>query len=342
MASGIVKIADIIKPSIFDPYTRLMTEKKSRLIQSGAVVRSSFLDKFLEGGGKTTNVPSWKPLDDDTANVSTDDETIASVPNKIGTVSQIAVRCNRNQSWAAMDLTEALAGDDPVEAISAQVAGYWDRHYQYTLLAQMTGIFANNATATDSFHVQNDMTVDISGASYTLGVTTFSAEAMIDAQTLLGDSSEDFSMIMVHSIVYARMKKNNLIDFIPDSRGEVGFGTFLGRSIIIDDAMPNPSTGIYHSYLFGAGSVLLGTAPPKTPSAVERSESKGTGGGMETLFSRVQFAMHPRGFKFNDTSPDGGPSNAATSGNFGAAASWTRSFPERKMVKIARLITREA
>jgi hypothetical protein len=37
------------------------------------------------------------------------------------------------------------------------------------------------------------------------------------------------------------MQKNNLIDFIPDAEGHINIPTFLGRRVIVDDGMPNPS-----------------------------------------------------------------------------------------------------
>jgi hypothetical protein len=51
-----------------------ITEEKSRLIQSGALVRDGALDVKLAGGGLTFNMPSWKDLANDTDNVSTDNE----------------------------------------------------------------------------------------------------------------------------------------------------------------------------------------------------------------------------------------------------------------------------
>jgi hypothetical protein len=111
----------------------------------------------------------------------------------------------------------------------------------------MKGVFADNdAAPTGTEHVQYDLTKDVSGASYAAGVTNFTAENFIDTTVLLGDAMGGLAMIAVHSITYARMQKNNLIDFIPDSEGRVNIPTFLGRRVIIDDAMPN-SGGVFES-----------------------------------------------------------------------------------------------
>jgi hypothetical protein len=341
MASGTTAVADVVVPELFGPYVQQLTEEKSRLIQSGAVARDSFLDSFLAGGGLTINAPSWKDLENDADNVSSD-TTGTSTPNKIGSADEIAVRLSRNNSWATADLSAALAGSDPANAIASRVADYWVRRAQAAFVAVMTGIFADNAAAPSATeHVQNDMTFDVSGSSFVDGVTNFSAESFIDACLTMGDSMESLGMIMVHSVVYARMQKNNLIDFIPDSQGQINIPTFLGRMVIVDDGMPVTS-GVYQSWLFGAGAVRLGVGAPKTPTEVLRIPSAGNGGGQEQLYNRVEWCFHPVGNKYAGTPASGGPSNAATSNNLAAAGSWQRVFTERKQIKIARLITREA
>src|SRR5262245_2397126 len=221
---AVTQIVDVIVPRVFTPYVQQLTEEKTALIQSGALVRDAMLDDLLAGGGLTFDVPSWKDLDNLADNVSTDQApgVADSTPQKIGTSNEVAVRLSRNQSWSAADLAAALAGDDPMDAIANRVAYYRARRLQAAFVATITVVFADNAAApTGTEHVLNDMTVNISGVSYVAGVTDFSAEAFIDAVTTMGDSADDLQIVMMHSVVYARAQKNNLIDFILDARGEV-------------------------------------------------------------------------------------------------------------------------
>ena len=340
---ALTQVSDIITPEIFTPYMLQSSEEKSRLIRSGAAVRDALLDQELAGGGLTFNVPSFKDITNDDDNVSSDEALGSndSSPKKLGTSKEIAVRLSRNQSWSSADLATALAGADPMEAIANKVANYWAKRQQAAFVATMKGVFADNdAAPSGTEHTQYDMTNDIKGASYVAGVTDFSAEAFIDAAVTMGDSMEDLGMIMVHSIVYARMQKNNLIDFIPDASGAVKIATFLGRVVIVDDGMP-ASAGVYASWLFGAGAVRLGVGTPKVPTEVERDPKAGKGGGQETLYSRLEWIIDPVGYKYAGTTSKGGPTNAATSNNLAHAGSWQRVYPERKQIKIARLITRE-
>lgn len=337
------RIADVVVPEVFSPYAQQLTEQKSRLIRSGAVMLDDVLNNNLSGAGLTFNEPSFRDLEDGEENVSNDDPNDNSTPDKIGTATEIQIRLSRNKSWSSMNLTADLAGVDPMDAIANRVSDYWVRREQQAFIATIKGVFADNAAApTATEHVQNDMTFDISGASFSNGVTNFSSAAFIDTTATMGDSMEDLGLVMVHSIVYARMLKNNLIDFIPDAinPNAKAIPTFLGRVVIVDDAMPN-TAGVFESWLFGAGAVRMGRGLPKNATEVESKPSAGNGAGQEILYNRKELILHPVGNAFVATPVAGGPSNAATTGNLANAASWQRVFTERKQIKMARLITRE-
>ena len=157
----------------------------------------------------------------------------------------------------------------------------------------------------------------------------------------MGDSMEGLVAVMVHSVVFNRMQKNNLIDFIPDARGEIQIPTFLGREVIVDDGMPN-ATSIYDTWLFGLGAAQLGVGSPKDATETERKPSAGNGGGQEILHSRQEWSMHPVGHAYTGTAANGGPGNGAGANDLQNAGSWNRVYPERKQIKFARLVTREA
>ena len=267
MATGpLTQVSDIIVPQIFTPYVQQISEQKSRIVQSGILVSDALLNEKLGGGGLTFNMPSQRDLDDDADNVSTDSvaDSIAadygagtpatrldSIPLKIESDQEIAVRLSRNNSWSTADLSSALAGRDPQQAIASRVGNYWARRLQAAFIATMNGVIKDNV-ANDGGDYEND----ISGVSFIDGVPNISAEAVVDAAVTMGDSMEGLTAMLVHSIVYARMQKNNLIDFIPDARGEVLIATFLRREVIIDDGMPN-AAGVFDTWLFGSNFAAL-------------------------------------------------------------------------------------
>lgn len=352
MAAGpATRVSDVIVPEVFTPYMQVLTEEKSRLVQSGLLSRSPVLDGLLAGGGITFQVPSFRDLDNDADRISTDTsvpfaDADASLPAgvarppdplKIQTMKEIAVRLNRNNSWSSTDLAAILAGVDPMEAIANRVAAYWTRRLQAAFIATWNGVIADNS-ANDS----GDYINDISGAGFTDGVTNFSAEAFLDAAQTMGDSQEDLVAVAVHSVVYNRMMKNNLIDFIPDARGEINIPTFLGREVIVDDGLPRTGS-VYDTWLFGPGATQMGVGTPPVATETDRKPGGGNGGGQDVLYSRVMWCLHPTGHAWTGTAGDGGPANTGTANDdLDEAGSWNRVYPERKQIKFARLVTREA
>ena len=352
MAAGpLTQVSDVVVPQIFTPYLQQLTEEKSRLIQSGALATDALLSQMLAAaGGIIFNVPSFRDLDNDADNVSTDDvadviaanygagtpnPTLDATPLKIQTSTEKAVRLSRNNSWSSADLAAALAGEDPMSVIADRLAVYWARRLQAAFVATMQGVILDNV-ANDAGDYQND----VSGGGFINGVTNFTAEAFLDATVTMGDSLDSLSMIMTHSMVYTRMRKNNLIDFIPDARGEVEIPVFQGHAVIVDDGLPNTG-GVFDTWIFGAGAVRLGQSTPKVPTEVSRHPLAGNGGGEEVLTSRLEWALHPVGHAYTGTPPDGGPGNGTGANALANAGSWDRVYPERKQIPFARLVTRE-
>jgi hypothetical protein len=349
MAAGpFVTIADVIVPAIFNPYVQKLTEEKTAFLRSGIVAQSPQLNEWLGigKGGMTLNLPTWKDLDNDAPLIATDGTGgtppeqqgvllggTALVPKKIGTYNEVAIRCTRTQSWAATRLADCLSGSDAMAAIAGRVADYEARFLQRQILAVLKGVFADNV-ANDS----SDMTLNVSGGGFVAGVTNFTAENLFDALQTAGDSQGDFRAIAVHSVVYNRMRKGNLIDFKQDSVPGADLGSFQGLDLIIDDGMPKTGN-VYTSYIFAPGALEIGYGQLKKPTAVVEVEDAGNGFGAEVLYRRWQNSVHPMGFAYTgSTTASGGPADSVLE----AAASWNRACPERKQVKMAQLITREA
>lgn len=212
----------------------------------------------------------------------------------------------------------------------------------------MKGVFAMGDTANptpggnNSTHVKGDMVFDLSvlnGGTFKDGVTNFNPSGFIAATGTMGDSMEELSMVMMHSVVYQRLQNLNLIDFIPDARGEVVIRQYMGREVILDDSMPfDLTTGKYETWLFGGGATALGVGSPKVPVAIKRKEEANQGAGEETLFNRWEWIIHPVGHAYaGPTTVKGGPTNSVLE----TGTSWKRVFAERKQIKIARLVTME-
>jgi hypothetical protein len=331
---ALVQLSDVIVPEVFAQYVQVQTATKSDFVQSGIMETSEFFNGLLAGGGRTFNLPHFNDLADDEPNISDDSENSAT-PKKLTTGSEVAQRHNVNQSWKTADLVAILAGADPATAIGNRVGAYWTRILQTRLIKTVQGVVADNE-ANDSGDMLKSIVV--AGAGTPDATNRFNAEAFLDAAATLGDRADSVTAVSMHSVVFTRAQKNQLIDFIPDARGEVLIPTFLGRRVIVDDGMPAVTVSgnvQYSTYLFGPGAFAYGTLPPAIPAEVQREALQGNGGGTEVLVSRNQHLIHPRGFKWTDTSMAG---EAATYAELASGVNWDRVV-ERKLVRFAELRT---
>lgn len=343
-AGPITRISDLIVPEIFTPYTQVLTAEMSKFVNSGIVANDQYLSSLLSGAGTTYNMPAFDDLDNDEDRISSDTIPAGYTggiadpdPKKIRTLAEKAIRLDRNQSWGASNLARDLIETDPMAAIQSRVANYWARRLDEVVRSTIMGVFADNAAdPAGTEHVKDDLTVRIT--SNTLKPETqISGSSILDAVGTMGDVSTELTIMVVHSFVMMKLRKLNLIATVPTSQGNVGFETYLNRRIIETDNMPR-NGGIYETWFFAPGVIRLGMASPLVPVEVERKPGAGNGGGAEVLYNRVVWSSHPVGHSYVGAETTGGPGNAVLA----AATSWQRVYPERKQIKMARLISREA
>lgn len=143
----------------------------------------------------------------------------------------------------------------------------------------------------------------------------------------------------MHSVVYTRLQKQQLITFIPPARGEVKIPTYLDYEVIVSDtcaAVAGTNRTNYSTYLVGRGAFAWAEVPPPQPVEVERIPAQGRGQGVDQLWTRRQYAMHPYGIKFtNTTVTDESPTNS----ELALAVNWDRVYAERKQIAMAELVT---
>lgn len=337
-----VRLSDAIVPEVYRSYTAVDSPERSEIISSGIVASDPLFNAIARAGGITGTIPFWLDLDQSIEeNQSNDDPADFAIPNKLGSNRMVYRKCFVNQSYSDMDLVSELAGSNPMQRIRNRFGTYWNRRDQRRLLATINGIYADNV-ANDA----GDMVVNIGAAA--ADAANWNVESAIDAEFTMGDAAGSFVAVIVHSAIAAKMEKNDLIDFIPDSKGTpVRF--YRGKRVIVDDNVPKTGSGvdtIYTSIFFGAGAVgfggveghafALGEGTPKEPTWIEREEQAGHGGGMETIGERRTIILHPFGFKWIEGSlTEFSPVNS----DLAAAAHWDRVV-SRKQVPIAFLLSK--
>lgn len=312
----VTRIANIIKPSVFNPYVVERTNELSALYTSGII--SPVADLNLSGkGGSLVNMPFWKDLSGDDEVLS---ETSPLTPGAITAGQDIAVLHARGKAWGVNDLAKALSGDDPMRAIADLVAAYWARRMQSATIASLTGAFAASSMSglVHDIHAESGAAANFSGSTF------------VDACQLLGDAKDKLAAVIMHSYVQANLLKADLITFMPDSEGKLTVPYFMGKRVIVDDTMPT-ATGQYTSYIFGAGALGYGEGGAPVPTETDRDSLQGD----DILINRKHFVLHPRGVKWKGTPSGVSPTNA----ELAVGTNWERVY-EVKSIRMVKFVTK--
>jgi len=336
------QISDVYVPEVYSSYTAVNGPEKTVFFDSGIAVANPALAGMFSDGGRIAELPFWKDLDaSDEPNYGTDDPTDIAVPAKVTTGTQVARMASLNQGYSSADMTGELAGSDPMQQVRNRFGTYWMRQWQRRTIASLQGVIADNVANDDGDMVNN--VAGATNADVATG-TLFGREVFTAAAFTSGDHYDDYAVFAVHSVVAKRMVDNNDIDFLADSNGQLTIPSFLGRRLIVDDTLPmtaaagtggSDAAATYTSYLFGTGLIGYGERSPKVPVELDREAAQGNGAGVETLWERKSWVIHPFGTAFTNTTLTDGN---ATLAQLRLAANWDRVI-DRKLVPLSAIVT---
>jgi hypothetical protein len=279
-----VQIADVVVPAEFTQYITENSLVSTALVASGVAVPNGVMAAQLQAGAESFTVPVWGDIQDNEANVSTDNPADVSTPFKITAVPQNVRKSFLNQSWSEMSLASELSGSDALARIQSRVLAYWNRQYEFRLIASLLGVLYSNVANNSS-----DMVNDISGATgsiivggQTVNANAFNGNAVIDTALTIGDRLSDMKMIAMHSAVYGTALKQNESQFFEPSLEGIIIPTYKGMAVIIDDNLTTATAGVYITILFGPGALGWAVAEPRTGFGTElfRTPNLGNGGGL--------------------------------------------------------------
>ena len=318
-------LSDVIKPDVWAPYVIETTKEKSALFRSGIISTDPRINEQLSGGGSLIQMPFFNDLSgDDQVRKS---NTAIDV-NNITTGKDVARLHGRAQAWGSEDLAAELSGADPMQAIGSRVAEYWARRMQTILIATLTGVFADNETNDDE-----DLVLDVASEDADTDGVELDGGVVLDAKQKLGDAKGDLAAITMHSQTHTNLLKKQLVEYYPESEVDIGFGTFLGMTIIIDDGVPvvdgTTSGKKYTSYVFGSGAIGYGEGNVKNPAETDRDSLQ----DQDILINRRNFILHPRGIAWQEDDVD---DDFPTNDEIEDAANWDRVYPQKniRMVKV--------
>lgn len=332
-----VQLSDIIDVKVFQDLPSVNSPEKTAFFESGVVTRNALLDGIATAAGKTAELPFWKDIDATVApNLSTDNPATLATPDKIVQGEQIARKAFLNKGLSAADLASELAmGSRAMDQIRARVDAYWLRQWQRRLIASCNGVLADNVANNSGDMVIN---VAVEATASQTATTKFNRDTFTDAVYTMGDAADALRAIAVHSAVMKQMVKNDDIVYAPDSQGRLTIPTYMGLRVIVDDGLPvvaGTTSGFkYTSVIFGEGAFGYGDGAPVVPVEVQREANQGNGAGVETLWTRKTWILHPFGYQNTGT-----PASVSFSlSELAADAAWSRVV-DRKNVPISFLVT---
>jgi len=350
MSNEVTQLSDTVIPEVYLSYTAVNTTERAALVASGLIQTSDTMNRIARSGGRNCILPFWKDLDASTEpNYSNDDPEDLATPEGVDTGTMNTRKAFVNKGYSEMDLVQELAGASPMQHIRNRFGNYWDLQKNRRLGAIIKGLYLANVGKN-----AGDMTLDMTTGNSTGSAGVFGSDGFIDAAFTLGDQVGAINSVIVHSVIMARMAKNDDIVYIPDSQGKLIIPTYKGRIVIaIDD--PNlvlSGSGAarkFLSILCGPGGIGFGEAGgscfafgegvPKVEVETERNARSGNGGGQETLWERKTWIMHPYGFNWTD--PGGADTLTEFSpkwSDLAKAVPWTRVV-DRKNVPLAFLVS---
>jgi hypothetical protein len=347
-------LSNLVARPEFLQYTSEGIFEQSKWIQSGIVQRNAALD--ARSGGTRVRVPFFDPI------APTETQILSSnawggtsagylVPQNVTADEQIMTILHRGFAYAADDLSKLGSGADPLAHVRNQLTASINKLKTATLAAQLLGLFGGISGAGVLGPNQTDKS--FAGVPGSMTEANFLNVAnVVAAKAKLGERSDELDAIAMHSNVAHYLQQIGMLVFSTSALstggsivwggGGVGVNqtevaTFAGLRVVIDDQLTSLTGGTathavkYPIYLFASGVVSEGIQQDLRLAADRNILSM-----QDVLAVDYHYGYHITGTKWAANGDN--PTNAATSGNLAATASWNLVFATTKMVPICRLL----
>ena len=340
--------AKSFNPEAFGKYLKNVPNlKRNELIKSRALTGNADIRNMFSSqtGTYYGRIPMFGDLDGDAQNYDGNTDLVSTSTT---TYEQGVVVFGRMKSWEEKDFSYDITGGvDFMSNVAKQVSAYWEDIDQGVLLSILNGIFS--MTGAENLKFVNGHTLDITGKTgedAKVGAGSLNTVA----QQACGDNKSAFSLCIMHSAVATNLENLKLFKYLTytDANGierELSIGTWNGRSVLIDDAMPTEEAdgGIkYTTYVLGDGAFAYENIGAKVPYEMTREALKA--GGKDILISRQRKVLAPKGISFKMTS---GVGTSPTNEVFANGASWelvhdaqeAKKVYNHKGIPIARIVS---
>ena len=273
---------------------------RAALIASGAIAQSSEIRNLIANGGNLYTIPFYNVLGGEEENY---DGVTDSKPEATTGGAQTGVVWGRMKSWKAQDFViDFNSGADPMQQITSQVAKYWQKKTQASLIQILNGIFGITEDETEHWDAWQ-----------------------MHSKVAMGLAAKQLLQFRKYTDPAGIERTLNIADW-------------NGYTVLVDDGVPVTASSVageknYTTYLFGNGSILTAPATVKNPAEIGRESL--AAGGYDYLVTRKRETLHPNGFSF--VLPTGviSPTNA----QLGTAKNWKLAGVDPKAIAISRIIS---
>jgi len=288
----------------FDPvvFADMMQEGnyfKNEILASGVIVEDSSIMNLIGEKGNVAAIPFYAPLnvfDTNMQPLNNDGET-NNVPVTISGNKQTCMLIQRMKAFKAKDFTKELTSADPMGNVRGKIEQYYQQVWERELMNIAEAALGVSAL---SAHVTN---IAITSGTIT-DANKINEGTMIDACTeALGDMASNLGLVIMHSKIYAKYQKMDMVDFKKYTVGNVledaiELPTINGKVVLVTDyyTVDTSVSGypVYKTFIFGEGAFL--TAEKKNYENQYASDyDPETSAGIDKLYTKQGRVIHPNG-----------------------------------------------
>lgn len=323
-------------PNVFADYMAEQPYLKTAIIASGIVRDDAVIAEAIGAQGNVGTIPFYKPIDVDTYEPLNNTGAADNTPQATTGGKQSFMAIQRMKAFKDTDFTREISGANPIQNVASQITAYYQQVWQKSLMSTLKGVMGVSEMST---HKTN---ISITTGTIADANKVNEASDIELCQKACGDLADRFTLAIMHSAVYARLQKLQLINFtkytIPGGlRDGVELPTWNGKIVVVDDKYTVDTTTanypVYSTYFVGAGSFLAAPKPLITPYYTDYNAEKD--GGTNLLYTKQSRVLHPNGFSLGFTSI---AAESPTDTELATAANWSLAFNE-KNITMAELKT---
>lgn len=319
---------------VITSYTQRDVLQGTPLLDSGVAFVSQQAQQIVAGDSARFTMPYWNAVNlDPEPFYPNDNYNDIAEPRLVGSGAFNGRMAFLSEGFRQASLVRELSSEDPLAAIGNFLNTYWHHQVERRSWATLLGIY--NANVANN---SGDMRVT---------AESFDASAFIDAEQTRGDhAATSGGLLIVHSKVRGDMRKQNLIETVTPADGTATFEVYGNRRILVSDDLVTVGQGNSRKFVsILADGGLVGYAMAgwsQNSEEYERAPARGTGGGIDTLWSRRKLVAHPQGHNFTEQVMTGTPNQegviSANWKDLSNKTNWARTV-DRKEVPVSFLVT---